>query len=549
MFRRRILVLLGIAVLIAAGGAVFALDREPATGETFRTAKIERGNVLKSVSASGELGAVITVQVGSEISGQVSELLADFNSKVEAGQVIARIDPESFEARVSQSRAELAVAKATVGIRNAARAQAQANLRNARAQLAVGEANLRRARVTAADLKLDHDRKRQLRERGVVPASAVDKARAAWQAAAQQVAAAEAQRRAHRSTIAARTAQVGMAEAEVVHARAQVQQKEAALKVAEVNLKNTFIRSPVDGVVIGRDVDVGQTVAASLQAPTLFTIAQDLRKMQVETSIDEADIGQVRVGQPATFTVDSFPRRQFRGSVAQIRLQPRNVQNVVTYTVVLTADNGDLRLLPGMTANVEIRVSNRPGVLRIPNAALRFNPPGASPPTAAPGGGQGGGPNAEARAQRRAQAETRRKRLAEDLGLDEAQRNRLQEIERATFRRIVSLRRNGIRGEEFRNSARQLRRQASETIMAMLDPGQRAKYEAILAERRANPARRARVWVLEAGKPKAVSVMIGVGDGKFTELVRGDLTGGQEVLVGAGASAGRQARGFWRFGL
>ena len=549
MSRRRILVLLGVAALIALGGAVFALDKEPATGETFRIAKIERGDVLKSVSASGELGAVITVQVGSEISGQVSELLADFNSKVRADQVIARIDPESFEARVSQSRAELAVAKATVGIRSAALIQAQANLQNARAQLAVGEANFKRAKVTAADLKLDYDRKRQLRERGAVAASTVDKTRAAWEAAIQQVAAAEAQRRAHRSTISARSAQVEMAEAEVVHARAQVQQKEASLRVAEVNLDNTYIRSPVDGVVIGRNVDVGQTVAASLQAPTLFTIAQDLRKMQVETSIDEADIGQVRVGQQATFTVDSFPGRQFQGSVTQIRLQPQNVQNVVTYTVVLTANNGDLRLLPGMTANVEIKVSNRSGVLRIPNTALRFNPPGAPPPAAAAARGPGGRPNAAAREERRAQNEARRKRLAETLGLDEEQMGQFREIERVAFRRIASLRRNGIRGEEFRNSARQLRRQAGEATMAILNPDQRAKYGAILAERRANPVRRTRAWVLEDGKPKAVNVFIGVGDGKFTELVRGGLTEGQEVLVGVNTPARRQPRRFWRFGL
>lgn len=548
MSKRRLLVLLGAGVLIALGGAVFALDKEPVTGKTFRTAKIERGDVLKSVSASGELGAVITVQVGSEISGQVSELQADFNSKVRADQVIARIDPESFEARVNQSRAELAVADATVGIRSAALIQARANLQNARAQLAVGEANLRRAKVTAADLKLDYGRKRQLRERGAVAASAVDKTRAAWEAAVQQVSAAEAQRRAHRSTISARAAQVKMAEAEVVHARAQVQQKKASLKVAEVNLDNTYIRSPVDGVVIGRNVDVGQTVAASLQAPTLFTIAQDLRKMQVETSIDEADIGQVRVGQLATFTVDSFPGRQFQGSVTQIRLQPQNVQNVVTYTVVLTADNGDLRLLPGMTANVEIKVSNRSGVLRVPNAALRFNPPGASPPAAA-GRSPGGRPSAAARAERRAQAQARRKRLAETLGLDEQQQDRLQAIERATFQRIASLRRNGIRGEEFRNSARRLRKQASEDVMTILNPEQRVKYGAILAERRANPVRRARAWVLENGEPKAVSVFIGVGDGKFTELVRGGLTEGQEVLVGVGRPAEQQPRRFWRFGL
>ncbi len=547
MARRRSVVLLGLGALAALGVAAVGLTEETETGGTFRTAKIERGDILKSVSASGELGAVVTVKVGSEISGQISELLADFNSEVRAGEVIARIDPESLEARVNQVKAELAVARAAVDIRSAALAQARANLLNAEARLDGEAANLRRSKVTAADLERDYKRKQELRKRGVIPVSTADRARAAWEAAVQQVTAAEAQQRAHQSTISARAAQVEMAEAEVVHARAQVQQKEAALEVAEVNLDNTFIRSPVDGVVIGRDVDVGQTVAASLQAPTLFTIAQDLRKMQVETNIDEADIGQVRAGQPATFTVDAFPGREFRGSVTQIRKQPKNVQNVVTYTVLLSADNADLRLLPGMTANVEIKVSNRPGVLRIPNAALRFTPPGASAAAAPARAGVRGGE--AARAQRRAQAEARLERLASNLGLAEEQKSRVREISQASFRRIVSLRRNGIRGEEFRRSARQLREQSSKEIMAILDPGQRTKYAAILAERRANPVRRGRVWVLENGAPKLVSVRIGVGDGKFTELAGGGLAEGREVLVGLAAPGKQQASRFWRFGF
>lgn len=553
MLQRKSVVVLSVGALAIVAVAAVGLTGESENREAFRTAKVERGNVLKSVSASGELGAVITVKVGSEISGQVSALMADFNSEVKAGQVIARIDPESFEARVSQAEAELAVGEATVSIKSAAVGQARANFANARAQLKVEGADLNRAKVTSADLELDFNRKRRLRERGVVAVSAVDKARAAWEASLQQVVAAEARLIAQKSTILARQAQLRISEAEVVHAGAQVEQKAAALKVAKVSLNNTFIRSPVDGVVIGRDVDVGQTVAASLQAPILFTIAQDLRKMQVKTNIDEADIGQIRTGQIAAFTVDSFPGQEFRGSVTQIRKQPQNVQNVVTYTVVIAADNADLRLLPGMTANVEVKVSDRPGVLRIPNTALRFNPPGVAPPATAGGGGfKGGGKRGKGsanKAKRRAQAQSRLDRLAKNLSLTEDQKGQVQEISRGTFRRIISLRRNGVRGEEFQTAARELRQQSSKDILAILKPDQQVKYRAILAERQSNPTRRGRVWVMDDGKPKAVNVFIGVGDGKFTEFVRGGLTEGQQVLVGIDRTGNNQASGFRRFGF
>ncbi len=549
MLKRTSIAVITVCVLSLAGIAVFGFSRDPETGDRFRTATVDRGDIQRSVSASGELKAVVTVKVGSEISGQISELFADFNSEVTAGQVIARIDPESFEARVQQAEAELAVARAMVGIRKASLAQARANLQNARERLVAEEANLQRTRVTAKDLEQDYGRKRQLHKRDVVAVSMVDKARSAWEAAVQNEAAAAAQKRAQESTVSARTAQVAMAEAEVVHAGAQVQQKAATVALARVNLENTFIRSPVDGVVIGRDVDVGQTVAASLQAPVLFTIARDLREMQVETNIDEADIGQVRTGQLATFSVDSFPRLRFEGRVTQIRKQPRTVQNVVTYSVVLTADNADQKLLPGMTANVEITVSRRSGVLRVPNAALRFTPPGQETAGAArsPAGFRSG--NAPSGAGRSARGEARLKQLATTLGLDEQQQSEIRELRRAMFQRIRSLRQNGIRGDEFRQSVRQLRRQAAEQTMSVLNPSQRVAYEALLSERRSNPARSARVWTDVGGKPKAVDVLVGVSDGRFTEMVRGDLNEGQEVLTGIIAPAKEQKSLFPRFGL
>ena len=347
-----------------------------------------------------------------------------------------------------------------------------------------------------------------------------------------------------------------MAEAEIVHARAQVEQKRAALNIAKVNLDNTFIRSPVDGVVIGRNVDIGQTVAASLQAPTLFTIAQDLREMQVETNIDEADIGQISSGQVATFTVDSFAGRNFQGTVTQVRKQPQQVQNVVTYTVVINVDNADLRLLPGMTANVEVKVSDRKNVLRIPNTALRFNPPGKEPVAANAGaprgpGGPGGpgmrGPGGDPQA-RRAAAQKRMNELAEFLGLSEEQKSQVRDLNRQMFQRMRAMRRAGG-GPELRETLRKMRRDNSQKILALLNPAQQRKFRARITERRANPATPAHVWILEDGEPKRVRVFIGVGDGKSTEMVRGPLQEGAVVLTGVNRSAEASSRRFFRFGL
>ena len=552
------LIIAFIAVL-AVGAVGFGLiDGEAGTGETkFRTAAIDRGNVLKSVSASGQLNPVVTVAVGSEISGQISELKADFNSVVRAGQVIARIDPESLEARVEQAAAELAVAEATVVTKKAGLIQARANRDNARATLAAYQADVERATVNATDLEREYDRKSRLRERGVVAVSVVDSAKTAHDSAVAGIRSAKARLAAHRSTVAARNASVSMAEAEIVHAGAQVQQKRAALNIAKVNLGNTFIRSPVDGVVIGRNVDIGQTVAASLQAPTLFTIAQNLREMQVETNIDEADIGQISSGQVATFTVDSFAGRNFQGTVTQVRKQPQSVQNVVTYTVVINVDNADLRLLPGMTANVEVKVSDRKNVLRIPNTALRFTPPGeeqiaatgAAPrgPGGPGAGGPRGGPRGDPQA-RRAAAQKRMNELAEFLGLSEEQKSQVRNLNRQMFQRMRAMRQAGG-GPELRETLRRMRRDNNQKILALLNPAQQRKFRARITERRANPSTPAHVWILEEGEPKRVRVFIGVGDGKSTEMVRGPLQEGDVVLTGVNRSAEAGSRSFFRFGI
>jgi HlyD family secretion protein len=308
-----VIALIGVPVLAAWWFLGRAGEREQ-----YRTAPVERGNLTASVSATGTVNAVVSVLVGSQVSGTIYSLHADFNSVVKKGQVIARLDPALFETQVAQARA---------------------NLLNAEAE---GE----KARVTVADTRRNRERLAALYAKGYVSKSELDAAETAYEAA-------EAALRAARSR--------------------QVQAK-ASLDQTEVNLKYTIIRSPVDGIVIARNVDVGQTVAASLQAPTLFTIAQDLTKMQVDTNVDEADIGRVAVGQEGVFTVDAFPQRRFQGKVVQVRSAPQIIQNVVTYDAVVEVDNTDLRLRPGMTANVQIITARREGALLVPNRAFRVKP-------------------------------------------------------------------------------------------------------------------------------------------------------------------------------
>lgn len=530
----------GLAGALAIALVTYVLLNGDGGGDvSYRTAKVERGSVVKSVTASGKLNAVITVMVGSQISGRVSELLADFNSDVKADQVIARIDPTTFEAKVREAGADLEVAKSQVITQQAAVIQAAANLDNGRATITSMDAELAKAQINLQNLDLDYKRKRDLKASGAVAQSAIDNAEAAWKTAAAQVNSARAQLEAQKSMVGAREAALNMAQADVTHAQALVEQKAAALYTANVSLDNTFIRSPVDGVVIGRNVDVGTVVAASLSSPTLFSIAQDLRSMQVEASIDEADIGQIQPGQSAIFTVDSFLGQEFHGQVVQVRKQPVEQQSVITYTVVVSADNPDLRLLPGMTANVEIRVSDRANVLKVPSAALRFRPPddgNASTATAAPGAQASRDPAAQ-----REQFE----RFAEQLALDEDQKRQVRDIN-ADASKQVRAQRQAAKGDATKGEAKGgeakggsgfgvtavVREQADQRIMAILRPDQQEKFHALLLERKENPSTPARIWILEGGKPKGVAISIGVADATHTELVRSPLREGNDVIVG-----------------
>jgi HlyD family secretion protein len=413
MTKRRVFIALAV-VLVVAALAFWLLN--PGDGKQklqFETAKVEKGRVVAKVTASGLLSAIVTVQVGSQVSGRIAALHADWNSPVKKGQLIAKIDPALFQASVDQARANLAAA----------------------------QGNLAKAKVQAVDARRQAQRQKELAARKLNAQADLDTALANADAADAQVAAIEG----------------------------NVGQTRAALQSAEVNLAYTNIVSPTNGTVISRNVDVGQTVAASLAAPTIFVIAEDLAKMQVDTSVAEADVGRLKAGMAASFTVDAYPGETFRGKIRQVRNAPQTVQNVVTYDAVIDVDNPDLKLKPGMTANVTFVYAEKEDVLKVSNAALRFRPPpsmlgdgkggsagaraaGAGGPTGAGAGspaGGGGGP------------------------------------------------RSGAGGGR---------------------PGDAAGRT---------------VWTLTGDKPASVKVKTGISDGTFTEVVEGELKAGDLVITDA----------------
>jgi len=324
------LILIGVAVL-AGLFVVFGLNRS-SQAQHF-TAKVERGDIHDVVDASGTINAVITVQVGSQVSGTIAKLNVDFNSRVHKGDIVALIDPALFQGALLQ---------------------ASADLDNAKANVVAAKANLEKAKASSQQTKADFDRAAQLTKDNIMSQQQLDLAKANYDSA---------------------NAAVGAAVANVTQAEAQVSQKAAALTVAQTNLNYTVIRSPIDGTVVARNVDVGQTVAASLQAPTVFTIAQDLTKMLVYTKTDESDVGNIKPGKAVTFKVDAFPKDTFHGVVIQVRMNPTTVQSVVTYDTIIEFANPELKLFPGMTAYVTIPVDSVQNVLKVPNTALRYKPP------------------------------------------------------------------------------------------------------------------------------------------------------------------------------
>lgn len=530
------LIWLGLVVVVVAAG-VWGYFYVQSRGNTpqYRVARVERGPLTAAVSATGNLNAVITVQVGSQVSGQVKQLFADFNSVVKRGQLIARIDPETFEAKVNQARAELDAARATVLNQQAQVERARADVENARAALAEAKAQTAKAQVAVVDAKRDLGRKTELARRELIAKADLDTAQASHDSAGAQLDSTRAKEQSVAAGINSAEAQLRVAQAQLTSTQAQVKQKEAALHQAQVDLDHTAIRAPVDGVVVSRQVDVGQTVAASLQAPVLFTIAQDLTKMQVETSVDEADIGRVHLDGRASFTVDAFSSQTFQGRVTQIRKAAQVVQNVVTYVVVVAVDNPDGRLLPGMTANVKLITAEKPNVLKVPNAALRFRPAGtdAVAPPAAGGRGPGGGAGLP---------QQLRERLVATLGLTLAQQAKLDPILEDARQQIIALRGGEAPEAERQARIQRVREASAARIREILTPEQRQKYDEAFGSEARN-ATAGRVWVPGPdGKPKAVPARLGITDGTATEVVGGEVSEGQDVIIGAAGGAGQPNR-------
>jgi HlyD family secretion protein len=485
--RRRWLGPVAAGLVVVAGLAWWLWPEGDATA--WRTAAVDEGTVRVAVAATGKLSALSTVEVGSQVSGQVLSVEVDFNDSVQAGQAIARLDPANFQSRLEQVQADLTSALASLDAARANHGEAQAALVNAQSAYVRAESVFQRQLISRAD----YDTAMAGRDQA--------QARVASSAAAIKV------------------------------AQSQVAQRRAAVDNAQLDLDYTVIRSPVDGVVLLRAVEPGQTVAASFQTPVLFTIAEDLRQMQIELTVDESDVGQIREGQAVRFTVDAFPGRNFEGSVRQVRLAATEASTVITYPVIVDVDNGDSALLPGMTASAEVLVSERTGVTRLPNAALRFRPPGAEAAPEAPTG-----PPSAAQIERmRAQGAEQLRELADTVGLDEGQRQRLQAAMTAMRQQMMARMQAGG-GPPAGLSEDARRRRTSEAMAAALQPlraeldaGQQERLDQYLAQMASS--RRAEVWVLDGGAPVARPVRIGLADAGFSEVVSG-LAPGDEVLIG-----------------
>lgn len=532
-------------VIVAAAGIWYFFFATPGVGKvTYETAAVDRGDIETSVASSGSVSPLVTVTVGSEVSGKLTDVIADFNSKVTKGQLLAQIDPSTFRSKVQSAEADLLVQQATVGSR---------------------EVDVSNAQVTLDQAKRDNDRAKSLSEKGLVSANDVEKARNSLEQAQNNL---------------------KIAQANLNNARSQVTKVKATLEQMRLDLARTEIRSPVDGVVISRKVDTGQTVQASMQAPELFQIAKDLSLIQIETKVDEADIGSIKVDARATFTVDAFPDRSFTGRVAQIRINGTSLQNVVTYSVMVQANNPNQSLLPGMTANVKIMTAERQAVLRVASAALRFRPPGANalpeagavrpnagggdrqrggggggggPPGGGPPGGGfggggfggppgGGGGGGRSTAQRAGPPLVQMTpELMKELGLTEEQQARVTEAMKEVVQRNMpqtdgqssnplggggggapNVRMFG--GGNNSSDTQLLRTRIMNALAGILTDEQLQKYQAMGSSTAVRPAT---IYVLNAkGQPEARSIRVGLSTDSQTEVLSG-LNEGDKVIVRA----------------
>jgi len=512
---KKIIIAAIIVILIGIGLLIFFMNKNGKVKYT--TVPVQIGSIRATVTATGTVNAVKTVSVGTQVSGTLKELHVDYNSRVKKGQVIAEIDPAMLQAQVDKARADMLAAKA----------------------------NVEKVKAALEDSKRTWERNQQLFSKNLIARSDLDASETTFQSNKAQMSAAQA----------------------------QVAQAEASLRYAQTNLGYTRIISPVDGIVVSRSVDVGQTVAASFQTPTLFSIAQDLTKMQIETSIDEADIGKIEAGQDVEFTVDAYPDNTFHGTVDEVRIAPVTVSNVVTYVVIVKVDNGDLKLKPGMTANVSIIVANRDGVLKIPNAALRFKPPEkdgpaaesqavskagtgfsgstggktARPPVTDKSEGQSalekgkgsalpsGTPDKAGRGLSDSEKPRRRPYQAGDkeggmavLSSDKTD-NSYSDSEKPRRRFSTTADKEGVRSSRLSKKTADSEKDGTQTALQI---GNRTAQ---------STPRRYAIWVLENDKPKRIMITVGISDGSFTEVTSGEIAEGQAVITGSTTNGGNKS--------
>jgi HlyD family secretion protein len=553
--KRNLFIIIGLLAIGLTG--TYLYYNRSANGDDYLTGRIEKGNIRNTVAATGTLQAVRTVLVGAQVSGIIQKLYVDFNDEVHVGQVIAKLDEIPLQQQLAQQKASLEQQKANL-------ANAEARLLAAKAEVDTQQAGVSSANANLAALKAQRDdaerllqRQQALAESGVIPERDLEASRASFSAAEARYSQAKAQlEQARVSEKNAGSAGLAAAEAQVKQARAQVLQSEGGVRLAETNLGYTTIYSPIDGVIVSRDVNEGQTVASSFSAPTLYTIATDLTDMQVIAAIDQADIGMINRENKVSFTVDAFPGETFQGMINQIRLNAQNVSNVVTYNVVIDVKNPDKKLKPGMTADLTFAIAERNDVLKLPNAALRFRPPeitnekiremlreasGNDPaqarrraePASSPGEGSSQAKSPGGEQQPGAATEERGRRRQRDQQSGEAGN------EQGQGRRRQRDQQPGEAGNEQGQGRRRQRDQQSGTAGdstadasgGRREGGQRmtgfAPTTAIMVEGQWRV-----VWVLGPDKtPQPRRIQIGITDGTATEILRGDLKEGDEVIV------------------
>lgn len=535
-------------VLLAASAGTVWYVQPFAIGKVdvaYRNVKLDRGDIISAVTSSGTINPISTVIVGSQLSGQVVEILSDYNDIVKAGQVMARLNTDQLRAKRDAAQADLAQARALAQVQEANLEKNRADQNKAQATIDDLNAQLRRADALVADAQQTLDRQNQLINRGAATEVTLQAARTAQLT---QIAAREsviAQNKSAEAALNSLIADGKVTAGQLASARASVAQREAVIRQIEVDIRNSEITSPVNGVVVQRNVELGQTVAASLQAPTLFLVAENLDNMVIYANVDETDVGRVQPDQPAPFTVNAFPGRTFEGRVQQVRLGSQTIQNVVIYTAVIAVENPGRILLPGMTANLRVITDRRSNVLRVPNAALRWRPAGELPSVPRPGQGAApglpGAPPQQAANQRNGGRDLVQfaERLKKDLQLEPKQVAAVDTIFEAARQRAREIAGSEAGPQQRRENFARFRNDTAEQIKAVLTADQQPKFEALRAEFAPSRASAANFGRLhrsnDKGEVETITARLGATDGTYTEILSAaGLKEGDEVIVGGG---------------